>query len=252
MPNLVLVRHGKTEWSSQNRFAGWADVPLSASGRAEAQSAARAIAAAGLAFDACFTSFLSRAEETLAIMRAALGEATGPTARAWQLNERHYGVLQGQNRARVAMEFGNARVAAWRRSYTAIPPPLADGDPRLPALDPLYAGVEQTLLPRTESLQLAADRVALWWRETLAPRLRAGEDVLVVAHTSSIRGLVREIESLDGTAAAAFRIATAVPLVYRLDDQLTAVARETLVGDWGGRVRQFMNRHKPGSLISWV
>jgi 2,3-bisphosphoglycerate-dependent phosphoglycerate mutase len=252
MPNLVLVRHGKTEWSNQNRFAGWADVPLSDAGRTEAQGAGRAVAAAGLAFDACFTSFLGRAEETLSIMRAAIGESTGPTTRAWQLNERHYGALQGQNRARAAIEFGNAQVAAWRRSFTAIPPPLADGDPRLPALDPLYAGIEHRLLPRTESLELAADRVAIWWRETLAPRLRAGDNVLVVAHTSSIRGLVREIEGLDGAAAAAFRIATAVPLVYRLDDRLETVARETLAADWGGRLRQFVNRHKPGSLISWV
>ncbi len=252
MPNLALVRHGKTEWSNQNRFAGWEDVALSDAGRAEARSAGRAIVAAGLAFDACFTSFLGRAQETLDIMQSVIGDATGPVARTWRLNERHYGALQGQNRARAALEHGNANVAAWRRSFDAEPPALGDDDPRLPARDPRYSGIDPVLLPRTESLRQAADRVSVWWREDLEPLLRSGADVLVVAHTSSIRGLVREIDGLDGDAAAGFRIATAVPLVYRFDDQFEVVARDTLTADWSGRLRAFVNKRKLVRFISWV
>ena len=252
MPTLVLVRHGKTEWSGQNRFAGWADAPLSTGGRAEARAAGRALATADLGFDLCCTSYLSRAAETLSIMLAVMGEEALPVERTWRLNERHYGALQGQNRAKMALQYGNAQVAQWRRSFTAEPPALAAGDPRLPASDPLYAEVDPKLLPHSESLQQAAARVAPWWHEKLAPRLRQGQRVLVAAHTSSIRGLVRELEGLDGEAAAAFRIATAVPLVYRLDTDLGVIDREALAGGWGGRLRQFLNKHKPGTRISWV
>ena len=252
MPTLILVRHGKTEWSSQNRFAGWADAPLSAGGRAEARDAGRVIAATGLTFDFCCTSFLSRAAETLAIMLDVMGEETAPVERSWRLNERHYGALQGQNRAKMALRYGNAQVAQWRRSFTAEPPALPDGDPRLPAADPLYAEVDPALLPRCESLKQAAERVSPWWHDTLAPRLREGQTVLVAAHTSSIRGLVRAIEGLDGETAAAFRIATAVPLIYRLDAELRILDREALAAGWSGRLRQFLNKHKPGTRVSWI
>jgi 2,3-bisphosphoglycerate-dependent phosphoglycerate mutase len=252
MSTLVLVRHGKTEWSSQNRFAGWADAPLSAAGEQEARGAGRALAAAGLHFDQVHTSYLGRAARTLEIILAEIGQSGCPVARSWRLNERHYGALQGENRARMALHYGNDRVAQWRRSFTAEPPRLPEGDPRLPSLDPLYAGIDPALLPRSESLQQAAARVAVWWRETLAPQLKGDAQVLVVAHTSSIRGLAREIEGLDDAESAAFRIATALPLVYRLDDGLRLLDRRELAAGWPSRVRRFLNRHKPGTRISWI
>lgn len=252
MSTLVLVRHGKTEWSSQNRFAGWADAPLSATGMQEARAAGKMLAATGLRFDLCCTSYLSRAARTLEIVLAELGQGEVPVERSWRLNERHYGALQGFNRARMALQYGNDKVAAWRRSFTAEPPALPDDDPRLPALDPLYAGIDPALLPRSESLEQAAVRVAPWWRDFLAPRLRQGRTVLVVAHTSSIRGLVREIEGLSGEAAAGFRIATALPVIYTLDDELRVTDKQELTAGWGGRLRKFLNKHKPGTRISWI
>ncbi len=252
MSTLVLVRHGKTEWSSQNRFAGWADAPLSATGLQEARSAGQSLAAAGYRFDLCCTSFLSRAAKTLEIMLEELQQTGVPVERSWRLNERHYGSLQGFNRAKMALQYGNERVAAWRRSFSAEPPALPDDDPRLPSLDPLYAGIDPALLPRSESLEQAAARVAPWWRDVLAPRLRQGQCVLVVAHTSSIRGLVREIEGLSGAQAAEFRIATALPLIYTLDEELRVTGRQELTSGWSSRVRKFLNKHKPGTRISWV
>jgi 2,3-bisphosphoglycerate-dependent phosphoglycerate mutase len=252
MSTLVLVRHGKTEWSSQNRFAGWADAPLSASGVQEARSAGRVLAAAGYRFDRAYTSYLCRAAETLQIILGELGRPDLPVERSWRLNERHYGSLQGYNRAKMVLQYGNESVAQWRRSFTAEPPALADGDARLPALDPLYAGIDPALLPRSESLKQAAARVATWWHETLAPGLGGERQILVVAHTSSIRGLVREIEGLGDDDSAGFRIATALPLVYTLDDALQVVERQELAEGWSNRMRRFLNKHKPGTRISWL
>ncbi len=175
-----------------------------------------------------------------------------PVLRSWRLNERHYGSLQGFNRAKMALQYGNDQIAQWRRSFSAVPPALPDDDSRLPMLDPLYAEVDPALLPRSESLEQAAERVAPWWHETLAPRLRQGQRGLVVAHTSSIRGLVREIEGLDGEEAASFRIATALPLIYVFDDDLRVVDKQELAEGWTSRVRQFLNKHKPGTRISWI
>ncbi|NIA71503.1 2,3-bisphosphoglycerate-dependent phosphoglycerate mutase [Pelagibius litoralis] len=252
MPTLVLVRHGKTEWSSQNRFAGWADAPLSMAGRREAQAAGRLVAAMGLRFDLCATSYLERASETLELVLQIINQPSISTVHTWRLNERHYGALQGENRAKMALRYGNQQVARWRRSFDAEPPPLGDNDPRLPCKDPLYAGIDSHLLPRSESLQQASARVAPWWHDTLAPRLSDGQNALVTAHTSSIRGLARQIEGLDDATAAAFRIATATPLVYRLDDSLKVLEKRELTAGWRGRLRQLLNRHKPGKGISWI
>ncbi|WP_319633682.1 2,3-bisphosphoglycerate-dependent phosphoglycerate mutase [Pelagibius marinus] len=246
------MRHGKTEWSSQNRFAGWADAPLSAAGVQEAHGAGRSLAATGLEFDLYCTSYLSRAVKTLEIILEELDQPEAQIERSWRLNERHYGALQGFNRAKMALQHGNDQVAAWRRSFTAEPPPLPDGDPRLPALDPLYAGIDPALLPRSESLEQAAARVAPWWRDFLAPRLSQGRNALVVAHTSSIRGLVREIEGLSGEEAAEFRIATALPVIYTLDTELKVTDKQELIAGWSSRLRKFINRHKPGTRISWI
>ena len=256
MSTLVLVRHGKTEWSSQNRFAGWADAPLSAAGEQEAHGAGRVLAQAGYRFRRAHTSYLSRATRTLEIILEELDQGDLPVSRHWRLNERHYGALQGHNRAKMALQYGNDQVAQWRRSYAVEPPALPEGDERLPSLDPLYAGIDPSLLPRTESLAQAAERVAVYWRETLAPELRggasAGDQVLVVAHTSSIRGLVRQIEGLDDAESANFRIATALPLVYRFDADLKVTERQELAEGWSNWMRRFINRHKPGKRISWI
>jgi len=252
MSTLVLVRHGKTEWSSQNRFAGWADAPLSSAGLQEAREAGRALAAAGFRFERAYTSYLSRAVRTLEIILDELGQGAIPVERHWRLNERHYGALQGFNRAKMALQYGNDQVALWRRSFTAEPPALEDGDPRLPSLDSLYEGIDPALLPRTESLAQAAERVGAWWRESLAPSLRGDRTILVVAQTGSIRGLVREIEGMGDEASASFRIATALPLIYTLDDALNVQGRREMTGGWSSRVRHFVNKHKPGKRISWI
>ena len=252
MSTLVLVRHGKTEWSSQNRFAGWADAPLSPRGEREARTAGHSLSSAGFTFDFACTSYLSRAARSLEIILTELQQADLPVERSWRLNERHYGRLQGHNRTKMALEYGNDQVGLWRRDFHAEPPPLLEGDPRLPTLDPIYDGIDPTLLPVSESLEQAARRVEPWWHDALAPRLRDKQTILVVAHTSSIRGLVRQIEGLDGEAAAAFRIATALPLIYTFDDHLRVTGRRELVSGGMAQVRRLLNRYKPGKLISWV
>ena len=248
---LVLLRHGTTEWAKQNRFAGWADAPLSKSGAEEAARAAKVLAARGFTFDAAFTSQLSRACETLAILRRRLGEAVPEPQSNWLLNERHYGSLQGENRAKAALTHGNEQLTAWRRDYRARPPALDPTDPRHPSQDQLYADVDPERLPGTESLEDAALRVLPFWDRVLAPRLRAGESILVAAHTAPIRGLVRRIEQLSDKETEAFRIATCLPLVYRFDQDLTVRSKEELTSGLTSQVRRLLNKHKSGK-ISWV
>ncbi len=252
MSSLVLVRHGKSEWSNRNRFAGWADVPLSAAGAEEARRAGAALAERGLVFDSCHTSYLKRANQTLDIMLGAMQHPDLPVERSWRLNERHYGALQGENRARMALKHGNEQLIAWRRGYRDRPPALGDGDPRLAALDPLYAGVDPALLPRSESLEEAVRRVVPWWQERIEPQIRAGKRLLIVAHTSSLRGLARLIENLGDSETAAFKIPTAVPLVYGLDADLGVLDKLLLTDGWASRLRLLLNQHKPSSRISWV
>jgi 2,3-bisphosphoglycerate-dependent phosphoglycerate mutase len=252
MHSLVLVRHGKSEWSNQNRFAGWTDVPLSAAGIAQARRAGVALAAKGMAFDICHTSYLQRAEQTRAHLMEGMGHRDIPIERSWRLNERHYGDLQCRNRAKMAMEYGNERVLAWRRSYQARPPALDETDERSPRLDPLYADVEPAELPLSESLEDAALRIVPCWETRIKPQIEAGKRVLVVAHTSSLRGLARLIEGLDDRATAAFKIPTAVPLVYRLGAGLELLDKEFMTAGWASRVRLMVNQHKPSSKVSWV
>jgi 2,3-bisphosphoglycerate-dependent phosphoglycerate mutase len=243
MPTLVLVRHGATEAAEANRFAGWDDTVLSPTGRAEARRAAETLAAAGFAFERCFTSRLSRAVETLACIARRLAPPENLVVRDWRLNERHYGALQGVARGTAIAEYGNAQVVEWRRSYAAVPPPLDESDPRWREQLERLADVPAALQPRAESLAQAVERVTPVWREAVRPALQRGETVLVVAHTSSIRGLARAIEGLDDAASAAFRIATAVPRVYRLDDDMRPLGRDDLAD--GSAVRYWANRLKP-------
>ena len=249
---LVLLRHGTTTWAKQNRFAGWADAPLSTSGSKEARRAAKVLADRGFAFDLSLTSELGRAWETLEILRQKLGAAAPAPQRDWRLNERHYGALQGENRAKAALSFGNEQLLAWRRDYRARPPELIEDDPRHPRHDPLYRQLDPALLPSTESLEDAALRAVPCWQERMAPELAAGRCLLVVAHTASIRGLVRQIEGLSDAETEAFRIATCLPLVYRFDQDLKVVAKEELTSGLSSHVRRLLNKHKPSGKISWV
>lgn len=249
---LVLLRHGTTAWAKQNRFAGWADAPLSRSGAEEAKRAAKALAARGFRFDGAYTSLLSRARETMEVLRRGLGDTAVPAPRAdWHLNERHYGALQGENRAKAALAYGNEQLTAWRRDYRARPPLLAPDDPRHPSRDPLYADIDPALLPGSESLEDAALRVLPFWEAELAPRLAAGDCLLVAAHTASIRGLVRRIEGLSDRETEAFRIATCLPLVYRFDSAMRVLSKEELTSGLTSQVRRLLNKHKSGK-ISWV
>ncbi|MEP7171915.1 MAG: 2,3-bisphosphoglycerate-dependent phosphoglycerate mutase [Aestuariivirga sp.] len=251
MPTLVLMRHGATLWGQENRFAGWADTPLSNTGVKEAESATRTLAKAGLAFDICFTSHLKRARQTLEIVAGSKGPTIGNIISDWRLNERHYGALQGETREAMVERYGNQQVVAWRRSYAAVPPPLSEDDPRWREQLQRLPDIPVDDQPRSESMATAALRVEPVWHARMAPELKAGKQLLVVAHTSSIRGLARLIEGLNDQEAEDFRIATAIPLVYLLDDDLKIIRRtdlsEGLVNSW----RHWTNRLKPRRL-GWI
>jgi len=252
MHSIVLMRHGETEWSRQNRFAGWSDVGLSRQGVQEAKRAGDALAASGWDFDRCHTSVLRRAIHTLDIVAQRMDLAAVPVSKSWRLNERHYGSLQGRHRAAAIDEFGPNLVYSWRREFHARPPALPDDDPRLPEHDPTYADLLPEQLPRSESHSDTVVRVEPYWREVLAPQIRSGERALVVSHTSSIRGLVKLIEGLSDEEIHGFKIATAVPLVYELDQELRPVDKRYLPTGLAGRARVFVSRIKPRRSSRWL
>ena len=248
MPIIVVMRHGATKWSQENRFAGWADAALSDKGLAEARKAAQTLKKAALTFDLCFTSFLSRASRTLDIVIRELGIAEELVKSDWRLNERHYGALQGESRSAMISRYGNAQVVQWRRAYEEVPPPLEGGDPRWSEQLARLDMVPLDRQPRAESLRQAAERVAPAWEDSLAPALKAGRNLLVVTHTSSIRGLARMIEHLSDEQCEAFRIATAIPRVYVLDDDLRVQEKADLNEGLGSSLRYWGNRLKPRRL----
>jgi 2,3-bisphosphoglycerate-dependent phosphoglycerate mutase len=242
------MRHGATTWSQENRFAGWADASLSPKGLEEARKAAKSLKKAEISFDICFTSLLSRASQTLDAVTAELGIAQERVKRDWRLNERHYGALQGEPRSAMIQRYGNAQVVQWRRAYDEAPPLLGDGDPRwLEQLDRLKQ-VPLASQPRSESLRAAAERVAPVWDELMAPALKDGRNLLVVAHTSAIRGLARVIEQLTDEQCEAFRIATAIPRVYALGNDLKIQEKADLNEGLGSSLRYWSNRLKPRGL----
>jgi 2,3-bisphosphoglycerate-dependent phosphoglycerate mutase len=225
---LVLVRHGQSTWNLENLFTGWTDVDLTELGRAEAAEAGRLLAAEGFAFDLAFTSVLKRAIRTLWIVLDTMDRMWIPVERSWRLNERHYGALQGLNKAQTVEQHGAVQVKVWRRSYDIAPPPLPLEDPRHPRFDPRYADLSAAELPATESLKDTLARVEPFWHARIAPPLRARADVLVVAHGNSLRALVK---MLDGTSEAdivEFNIPTGVPIVYDLDARCAARGRKFL------------------------
>jgi 2,3-bisphosphoglycerate-dependent phosphoglycerate mutase len=219
MIKLVLLRHGESVWNKENRFTGWTDVDLSEAGRAEAQRAGALLKAEGYTFDLAFTSVLKRAVRTLWMALDTLDLMWLPVEHSWRLNERHYGALQGLNKAETAAKYGDQQVHVWRRSYDTPPPPLALDDPRYAAQDPRYAGLG-TELPRTECLKDTVARFLPYWHERIAPAIRAGRRVLIAAHGNSLRALVKYLDQISDEAIADLNIPTAVPLVYELDEAL--------------------------------
>lgn len=219
MNHLILIRHGQSEWNLKNLFTGWTDVDLSDKGREEAAEAGRKIKAAGLKPEYYFTSYLKRAIHTLEIASAEMDREWVPVDKDWHLNERHYGALQGLNKADTAAKYGDEQVHIWRRSYDVTPPALTLDDPRYPGNDPRYAGLSTDELPATESLKMTIERVRCVWEEKIIPALRHYGDVMVVAHGNSLRGLVMMLNHLTPDQVLGLEIPTGSPWVFELDDR---------------------------------
>jgi len=217
---LVLVRHGQSIWNVENLFTGWTDVDLSEQGRAEAANAGRELLREGIRADVAFTSVLKRAIRTLWYILDETDRMWIPVERSWRLNERHYGALQGLDKAQTVAKHGDAQVKIWRRSYDVPPPPLAADDERHPRFEPRYAGIDPTQLPSTESLKDTLARVLPFWETRIAPELRAGRNVLVVAHGNSLRAMVKMLDAVPEHEIVELNIPTGVPLLYELDDAL--------------------------------
>jgi 2,3-bisphosphoglycerate-dependent phosphoglycerate mutase len=231
MVKLVLVRHGQSTWNLENRFTGWTDVDLSEQGMREAHEAAQALLAGDYRFDIAFTSVLKRAIRTLWILLDDMDLMWLPVCRSWRLNERHYGVLQGLNKAEMVERFGSEQVQIWRRSYDIAPAPLPPGDPRHPRHDPRYANVPEGLLPATESLKTTLERVLPYWHEEIAPVLRQGRRVLISAHGNSLRALVKYLDDVGDQEITQLNIPTGIPLVYELDDDLRPLTHYYLASE---------------------
>ena len=220
MHRLVLLRHGESTWNRENRFTGWTDVDLSEKGRTEAEEAGRLMAAERFEFDIAHTSLLKRAIRTLWIALDEMDLMWIPVERSWRLNERHYGALQGLNKAETAAQHGEAQVKIWRRSYDIPPPPLTAEDPRHPSRERRYSDLRRDELPLTESLKDTVARFLPYWHETVAPAIRAGRKVIVVAHGNSLRALVKYLDDVSDEEIVDVNIPTGIPLVYLLNDDL--------------------------------
>jgi 2,3-bisphosphoglycerate-dependent phosphoglycerate mutase len=230
MPTIVLLRHGESDWNRENRFTGWTDVDLSETGLLEAHEAGRLLRDGGFDFDIAFTSVLRRAIRTLWICLDELDRMWLPVEHSWRLNERHYGALQGLNKAETAAKYGDEQVHQWRRSYDVPPPPLLAGDERDPGRDPRYAGLSSAELPRAESLKDTVARFLPAWHELIVPQVKAGRRVLIAAHGNSLRALVKYLDQVSDEEIPGLNIPTGVPLVYELDDALRPV-RHFYLGD---------------------
>jgi len=230
MKQIVLLRHGESVWNRENRFTGWTDVDLSEQGIAEAKEAGRVLKAQGFGFDIAYTSVLKRAIRTLWLAQDELDLMWIPVVRNWRLNERHYGALQGLNKAETAAKFGDAQVLIWRRSYDIPPPALERNDPRFPGLDPRYRKLSPAETPLTECLKDTVARFLPYWHEVIAPSVRSGERVLVVAHGNSLRALVKYLDHIGDNEIVGLNIPTGIPLVYELTDELKPI-RNYYLGD---------------------
>jgi 2,3-bisphosphoglycerate-dependent phosphoglycerate mutase len=230
MHRVVLLRHGESEWNKENRFTGWKDVDLSEKGLAEAREAGRLMKQAGFTFDLAFTSVLRRAIKTLGIALDGMDQLWIPVTKHWRLNERHYGALQGLNKAETAAQHGEAQVKIWRRSYDIPPPPLTPDDERWTGRDPRYKDLKPSEIPPSESLKDTVARFLPYWHETIAPTILSGRRVVIGAHGNSLRALVKYLDKVGDQEIVELNIPTGIPLVYELDDQLTPI-RHYYLGD---------------------
>jgi 2,3-bisphosphoglycerate-dependent phosphoglycerate mutase len=230
MYTLVLLRHGESTWNRENRFTGWTDVDLSDKGREEAAEAGRLLKEGNYVFDQAYVSVLKRAIRTLWITLDALDQMWLPVEKDWRLNERHYGALQGLNKAETAAQHGEAQIKIWRRSYDTPPPPLTLDDERHPSRDPRYAGLDAANLPLTESLKDTVARFLPYWHGTIAPTIRSGRRVIVAAHGNSLRALVKYLDNISEADIVELNIPTGIPLVYELDADLKPL-RHYYLGD---------------------
>lgn len=225
MKKLVLIRHGESEWNKENRFTGWTDVDLSEKGMLEAGEAGKTLKAEGYTFDIAFTSVLKRAIKTLFFTLDEMDLLWLPVYKTWRLNERHYGALQGLNKAETALKFGDEQVKIWRRSYDVLPMPLTKDDERHPKHDLRYKNMDDTLLPLTESLKETVARVVPCFEKEIAPLIKADKKVLIVAHGNSLRALIKYLENISNEEIMEVNIPTGTPLVYELNDDLTPIRK---------------------------
>jgi 2,3-bisphosphoglycerate-dependent phosphoglycerate mutase len=228
MKRIVLLRHGESAWNKENRFTGWTDVDLTEKGIEEARAAGRLLRNEGFDFDFTFTSVLKRAIRTLNFALEEMDRLWLPVEKDWRLNERHYGGLQGLNKAETAAKFGEEQVLVWRRSYDIPPPELPPGDPRDAGRDPRYAKLKPGEIPRTECLKDTVERVVPYWNERIAPRVAAGERLLVAAHGNSLRALIKYFDNMSDEAIVKENVPTAIPLVYEFDDAMRPRGRRYL------------------------
>ncbi|WP_395024858.1 2,3-diphosphoglycerate-dependent phosphoglycerate mutase [Comamonas odontotermitis] len=229
MYKLVLIRHGESTWNLENRFTGWTDVDLTDTGVAQAKQAGQLLKADGYDFDVCYTSVLKRAIRTLWHTLDEMDRTWLPVQKCWQLNERHYGALQGLNKAETAKKFGDEQVLVWRRSYDTPPPALESGDPRSEKSDRRYAGAESHV-PLTECLKDTVERVVPFWNETIAPTIKSGQRVVIAAHGNSIRALIKYLDGVSDNDIVGLNIPNGIPLVYELDEKLQPI-RHYYLGD---------------------
>ena len=225
MKKLVLIRHGESTWNKENRFTGWTDVDLSEEGRQQAKEAGEVLKAGGYVFDVAYTSVLKRAIRTLWTVLDGMDLMWIPVYRTWRLNERHYGALQGLNKAETAAKFGEDQVKIWRRSYDIPPPELTPEDERFPGNDPRYTGLTKEELPLTECLKDTVERFLPLWHETIAPAIQSGQRVVIAAHGNSLRALVMYLDNVSEADITELNIPTGMPLVYELDDDLKPLNR---------------------------
>jgi 2,3-bisphosphoglycerate-dependent phosphoglycerate mutase len=223
MYKLVLLRHGESVWNKENRFTGWTDVGLTEKGLAEAKTAGQVLKEHGFAFDVAYTSVLKRAIRTLWAALEEMDRMWIPIHHSWRLNERHYGALQGLNKAETAAKFGDDQVKIWRRSYDTPPPALADGDPRLETSNPRYIDLRDGEFPRTECLKDTVARFLPYWHETIAPEVKSGKSVIVAAHGNSLRALIKYLDDVSDEKIVELNVPTGQPLVYELDADLRPI-----------------------------
>lgn len=230
MKKIVLLRHGESAWNRENRFTGWTDVDLTEKGVQEAYRAGELMKKEGFAFDKAYTSYLKRAVKTLNGALDAMDQDWIPVEKDWRLNEKHYGQLQGLNKAETAAKYGDEQVKIWRRSFDVAPEPLSEDDPRNPRFEARYAGVADGQLPRTESLKDTIERIMPYWKETIFPELKNSGELLVVAHGNSLRGIIKHLKGISDDDIVNLNLPTAVPYVFEFDDDMNLV-KDYFLGD---------------------